>query len=124
MFFIPELIKVKGDHPQPLLKNRRGAKCKNLTGQRWIHVTDVQYLGSYRLKVVFDDGAEKVVDFKDELWGEIYEPLNDVELFKQVSINPDFGVLCWPNGADIASDTLYEIGIDVELYRPRKHLDF
>ncbi|MDD4091870.1 MAG: DUF2442 domain-containing protein [Smithellaceae bacterium] len=78
-----------------------------------IHVIDVVYLSDYRLRVTFDDGAVKIVDLKPELNGEIYEPLKDMVFFKQVSINPDFKILCWPNDADFATDTLYEIGVDV-----------
>jgi len=39
--------------------------------------------------------------------GEVFEPLPDPEFFKQVSID-EFGAVCWPNGADLAPDHLYE----------------
>ena len=79
----------------------------------FIHVTDVKYLDGYRLRVSFDDNVTKIVDLAPELWGEIYEPLKDVEFFKRVSINPDFKVLCWPNEADFATDAIYDMGVAV-----------
>ncbi len=82
-----------------------------MSTNHFIHVTAVEYLDRYRLKVAFDDGVTKIVDLEPELWGEIYEPLKDVEFFKQVSINPDFKVLCWPNEADFATDTIYDMGV-------------
>jgi len=84
-----------------------------MTTNHFIHVTAVEYLDNYRLKVSFDDDVTKIVDLEPELWGEVYEPLKDVEFFKQVSINPDFKVLCWPNEADFATDTIYDMGVNV-----------
>jgi hypothetical protein len=33
--------------------------------------------------------------------------LKDPAEFRRVSINPEFGVICWPNGADLDSGVLY-----------------
>ncbi len=85
-----------------------------------IKVASVEYLDGYRLKVAFDDGAVKIIDFKNELWVELYEPLKDIEFFKRVSIDPDFKVLCWPNDADFANDTRYDMGVDVEQDYPAR----
>jgi len=30
-----------------------------------------------------------------------------MEYFKQVQINKELGVLCWPDGVDVAPETLY-----------------
>ncbi|MGB6000271.1 MAG: DUF2442 domain-containing protein [Thermoanaerobaculia bacterium] len=38
--------------------------------------------------------------------GPVFEPLRDPDYFAQVSID-EFGVICWPNGADLAPDALY-----------------
>lgn len=80
----------------------------------FLHVVGVSYLGDYMLGLAFDDGVVKEVDLKDELYGEVFEPLKAVELFQQVTVNGDTGTIEWPNGADFAPEFLYEIGQEVE----------
>lgn len=60
----------------------------------------------YRLLLVFTDGTEGVVDLSERLFGPVFEPLKDRDLFRQVTVD-DYGVPCWPNGADLAPDALY-----------------
>ncbi|MCG6656226.1 DUF2442 domain-containing protein [Halomonas campisalis] len=69
-------------------------------------VVRVEALSGYRLRVVFDDGREGEVSLADRLFGPMFEPLRDPVFFGQVSID-EFGVVCWPNGADLAPDALY-----------------
>ncbi|MEW6235790.1 MAG: DUF2442 domain-containing protein [Candidatus Omnitrophota bacterium] len=76
----------------------------------FLHVTHVQYLKDYQLRLEFNDGKVKDLDLKNELYGEIFEPLNDIDLFNKVYINPDTGTIEWPNGADFAPEFLYEKG--------------
>ena len=79
-----------------------------------IEVTDVEYLEGYKLLVTFDTGEQKVVDLEDRLEGEVFEPLRDLEYFRQVFVDPDLGTICWPNEADFAPDTLYTLGYKPE----------
>ena len=67
----------------------------------------VKPLAEYRLHVEFADGTQGEVDLSDRLFGPVFEPLRSSELFEQVEID-EFGVVCWPNGADLAPDALYE----------------
>lgn len=76
----------------------------------FLHVKDVAYLDGYKLRLGFSDAVIKDVDLQDELYGEVFEPLKDPELFKQVTINPETNTIEWPNGADFAPEFLYEIG--------------
>ncbi|HLC16716.1 MAG TPA: DUF2442 domain-containing protein [Thermodesulfovibrionia bacterium] len=69
-------------------------------------VIDAKYLNEYKIKITFDNGVEKVTDFSKWLHGEIFEPLKDKEYFKSFFI--DGWTISWPNGADIAPETLYE----------------
>ncbi|RME73534.1 MAG: DUF2442 domain-containing protein [Chloroflexi bacterium] len=79
----------------------------------FLHVTRVAYLKEYQLRLTFDNGVIKDVDLKDELYGEIFEPLKDPNFFRQVQVNPETNTIEWPNGADFAPEFLYEIGHDV-----------
>lgn len=66
----------------------------------------VQALEAYRLRIEFTDGLAGEVDLSNRLFGPVFEPLRERELFEQVSLD-EFGVVCWPNGADLAPDALY-----------------
>jgi hypothetical protein len=61
----------------------------------------------WRLEVVFSDGTRGVVSLKESLFGPVFERLKDPEFFAQVRVD-EFGAVCWPNGADVAPDALYE----------------
>lgn len=71
-------------------------------------VRSVVALGGYRLRVTFDDGTEGVVDIEGRLWGPMCESLRDPEVFARARVDPDSGTLAWPNGADIAPETLHD----------------
>jgi hypothetical protein len=79
----------------------------------FLHVTSLTYLEGYRLRLHFNDGTIKDVDLRKELYGEVFEPLQDIELFKQVKVNPDAGTIEWPDGADFAPEFLHKIGKEV-----------
>jgi len=79
----------------------------------FLHVTHVTYLKGYQLRLEFNDGKVKSLDLKDELYGEIFDPLRDLEFFRKVFVNPATGTIEWPNGADFAPEFLYEIGQEV-----------
>jgi len=67
-----------------------------------------EYAGDYRIKVTFEDGTEGVLDLKDELWGEVFEPLKDVSKFREFRVDPELRTIVWPTGADLAPEYLYE----------------
>jgi len=68
-------------------------------------VTYAAWRGEHRIHLTFDDGVEKTVDFKSWLRGPIFEPLHDVEYFRAFHL--EGGTVAWPNGADIAPETLH-----------------
>ena len=37
----------------------------------------------------------------------VFAPLEDLAYFRQVQIEPDFGAIYWPHGADLYPDVLY-----------------
>ncbi len=79
----------------------------------FLHVIGVGYLADYRLRLNFSNGSVREVDLESELSGEIFEPLRNVELFKQVVVNPDTNTIEWPNGADFAPEFLHSAGTAV-----------
>jgi hypothetical protein len=76
----------------------------------FLHVTEVRLTKNYALQVIFSDGIVKEVDLVGELHGEVFEPLKDPEVFKEVRVNAETNTIEWPNGADFAPEFLYEIG--------------
>ncbi len=71
-------------------------------------VTQVEVVHDFVLGVTFDDGTVGEVDLLPHLWGPVFEPLRaDPELFAQVRVDEEEGTIVWPNGADVAPETLY-----------------
>lgn len=71
------------------------------------HVTDVEPLGGHRLLLRFDDEAEGELDFSTESWQGVFAPLEDPAYFALVEVDDQLGTIVWPNGADIAPETLH-----------------
>ncbi|MBI5491151.1 MAG: DUF2442 domain-containing protein [Deltaproteobacteria bacterium] len=69
-------------------------------------VVKVEPRAGFRLHVRFADGVEGEVDLSGRLFGPMFEPLRNGDFFRQVAID-EFGVVCWPNGADLAPDALH-----------------
>ena len=80
----------------------------------FLHVTGVRLKKDYELQVTFSDGVVKEVDLVGELHGEVFEPLKDPEMFKEVRVNAETNTIEWPNGADFAPEFLYEIGREIK----------
>jgi hypothetical protein len=76
----------------------------------FLHVIKVRYLKGYKLRLMFSTGVVKDVDLEAELYGEVFEPLKDKALFKQVKVNRETNTIQWPTGADFAPEYLDEIG--------------
>jgi hypothetical protein len=59
--------------------------------------------------VKFNDGYEGEVDLRDELWGPVFEPLKEMNLFRKCSLHPELHNVVWDNGADFSPEFLYGI---------------
>lgn len=75
----------------------------------FIEIIKAEYLDNYRIKLWFNDGKVKIVDLADSLNGLVFEPLRELEFFKNFTIK--FNTIEWENGADFAPEYLYEIGL-------------
>jgi hypothetical protein len=69
-------------------------------------VVQAEYRGEYSIHLVFNDGAEATVNFSEWLDGPVFEPLKEPEYFARFFV--EAGTITWPNGADIAPETLHE----------------
>ena len=76
-------------------------------------VIRAEYHGGYRIRLTFNDNQEKTIDFEQWLDGPVFKPLRDLEYFRTFFL--DGGTVAWPNGADIAPETLHaEPGVGQE----------
>jgi hypothetical protein len=73
------------------------------------HVVRANYESAFRIRLTFNDGIEAAVDFEPWLTGPVFEPLRKVVYFKKFFV--DGGTVVWPNGADIAPETLHEAAL-------------
>ena len=72
-----------------------------------IRVIDVRHVRDYVVWLRFSDDTEGEVDLRDELYGEVFEPLLDKRLFRAVAVHPKWHTVAWPNGADFAPEFLH-----------------
>jgi len=73
-------------------------------------VIDVDYIKNYELSLTFNDGCRKLVDLEPHLKGEVFGELLDKHKFIQYALTSM--TIEWANGADLAPEFLYEIGVD------------
>jgi len=73
-----------------------------------LHVLEARYDRDYVISMRFNDGAEGYVDLRDELYGEVFTPLQDVERFRAFRVDPELGTIVWENGADLAPEFLHD----------------
>lgn len=70
-------------------------------------VTALKYKKPYVYHIMFDDGMQGDIDFSSYVQrGKVFQPLADPAFFQQARI--EGGTIAWPNGLDIAPETLYE----------------
>ncbi len=74
-----------------------------------LRVIDVDYIKNYELLITFSDGIKKIVNLKPYLTGEVFGELMDLDKFIQYGLTAV--TIEWANGADLAPEFLYEVGV-------------
>ena len=71
----------------------------------------VKITSGFTVHLTYADGVVRAIDLEPYLHGPIFDPIrNDPQLFASVQIDEVGDTICWPNGADIAPETLYYDG--------------
>jgi len=73
-----------------------------------LHVIEARHERDYVIHLKFNDGAEGFVDLADQLHGEMFAPLKDMEKFRSFRVDPELDTIVWNNGADLAPEFLYD----------------
>jgi hypothetical protein len=85
----------------------------------WHDIINVNKLGGYRLELEFDNGRKGVVDLASyAARGGVFSRFADKSYFDAVTLNRELGVLTWPDGVDIAPETIYEAAMVAESSEP------
>jgi len=74
-----------------------------------LNIIQANYIDDFKVKVLFNDGLEKIVDLKNYINSKkhpFFQPLKQVEEFKKFRIHK---TLVWDSGADIAPEYLHNM---------------
>ena len=72
-------------------------------------ISSVKYIDGYCLELVFTNGEKAELDFHDRIVGRggVFQALEDLNFFKQVTVDKEIGTIVWPNEVDFCPDVLY-----------------
>ena len=71
-------------------------------------IKKLQYKEKYTYHIQFEDNRKGDLNFQPFLWGEVFKPLKDESFFRKAYIDQTSGTITWPNGVDIAPETIYK----------------
>jgi hypothetical protein len=73
-------------------------------------IIKVKPLKDFHLHLEFEDGAKGEVDIRKLVkFKGVFVALKDETFFAKVEVNPEWGTIFWPNGADLDPDVLYSM---------------
>lgn len=71
-------------------------------------ITEARHIEGYKIEVIFEDGKKGIINLQSYIdKGGVFSRFSESEYFKQFYVNREIGTLCWPDGVDIAPETLY-----------------
>jgi Protein of unknown function (DUF2442) len=71
-------------------------------------VESFEQIAPHTLRIRFNDGLSRVIDFEPVLHGELFGPLRDPNEFARVKIDSEVGTLVWASGADFDPAILHD----------------
>jgi Protein of unknown function (DUF2442) len=74
-----------------------------------LHVTAVEPLEGYNLRISFSDGLVRDVDLSGLLHGALGERLRDLRYFRRVRVDDEARTIVWPNGLDPDPEMLHDL---------------
>jgi Protein of unknown function (DUF2442) len=86
--------------------------------QKLVAPIAVEVIGAHKLRVTFKDGLVGDIDFTGRQWRGVSEPLADPAFFAQARIDAEIRTVAWPNGFDMAPETLYERALTHQVRGP------
>lgn len=119
MGFSPTAIwaKARGNRGFDPLPKGNGNPRGNVMKNEIITVTEARYVRGYTLDVTFSDGLRCEIDYLS--WIAKYPhfaPLKNLDYFRNFSL--DGWTIVWPNGADVAADTLHKTALVATAFQP------
>ena len=73
-------------------------------------VTQAEYIEDYKIKIVFNDKKQGVVDLEKIIFNDtrpIFKELRNKDKFSQIKVDMD--TIVWKNGLDLAPEFLYKM---------------
>jgi len=83
-----------------------------------VRVVGAEVIGDHQLRVTFGDGLVGDINFAGRHWRGVSEPLADPNLFAQARFDPEIRTVVWPNGFDMAPESLYERASERQVSQP------
>ena len=74
-----------------------------------IWITKAKYVDDFKIELEFNDGINGIVDLEDSLDAEIYNPLKNINYFKNFKKNA--WTIEWDCEVDFSPEYLYELTI-------------
>ena len=89
---------------------RQSSHCAKISATQHpiYRVESFEHVGPYTLRITFNDGISRVINFEPIFFGELYAPLRDSAEFLRVKVDPEVGTLVWPTGADFDPAILHD----------------
>ena len=86
-----------------------------------LEVIEAKYLEGYSIWLKFSNGVSGEVNLENDLWGAVFEPLKDINKFKNFTLSKELGTIVWDNDADFAPEFLLDKIRQIDAARVMEH---